>query len=119
MTPILPAFTGFVPRALVTHFPNSTFVNGSAWEDFPTEYTNTTFLEPTDSLFEELQTRVIAKMMQEYGNITKYYTLDQYNENDPYSGSTSYLRNVSQSTWKSLKKANNDAVWVMQGWLFY
>jgi alpha-N-acetylglucosaminidase len=119
MTPILPAFTGFVPRALVDHYPNATVVNGSRWEDFEIEYTNTTFLEPSDSLFSELQDAVLNKQIEYYGNITSFYTLDQYNENDPYSGDLDYLRNVTRGTWQSLKSANPSAVWVMQGWLFY
>ena len=119
MTPILPAFTGFVPRSLTDAFPNATVVNGSRWEDFPPEYTNTTFLEPSDPLFANLQDRVISKQISYYGNITQFYTLDQYNENDPYSGDLSYLRNITRGTWQSLKSANPSAVWVMQGWLFY
>ncbi|CAO2647564.1 Nn.00g084860.m01.CDS01 [Neocucurbitaria sp. VM-36] len=118
MTPILPAFTGFVPRALVDVYPDALVVNGSQWEDFPVEYTNTTFLEPSDPLFEKLQDLVIAKQIQYYGNITTFYTLDQYNENDPFSGDLDYLRNVTHGTWQSLKSANPAAVWVMQGWLF-
>lgn len=119
MTPILPAFTGFVPRSLTNLFPNATVVNGSRWEDFPVAYTNTTFLEPSDALFADLQNRVISKQIEYYGNITQFYTLDQYNENDPYSGDLSYLRNITHRTWQSLKAANPAAVWVMQGWLFY
>ncbi|KAF2002261.1 glycoside hydrolase family 89 protein [Amniculicola lignicola CBS 123094] len=119
MTPILPAFTGFVPRTISTLYPNASVVNGSQWENFPLEYTNTTFLEPSDSLFSDLQNRVIKKQIDHYGNITKFYTLDQYNENDPFSGDLDYLRNATRGTWKSLKDANPAAVWVMQGWLFY
>ncbi|KAF2626397.1 glycoside hydrolase family 89 protein [Macroventuria anomochaeta] len=119
MTPILPAFTGFGPRALTDLYPNATIVNGSRWEDFPPEYTKTTFLEPSDPLFADLQNRVISKQVEYYGNITQFYTLDQYNENDPYSGDLSYLRNITRGTWQSLKAANTAAVWVMQGWLFY
>ncbi|ORX98108.1 putative alpha-N-acetylglucosaminidase [Clohesyomyces aquaticus] len=118
MTPILPAFTGFVPSALPHVYANATIVNGSRWEDFPLEYTNTTFLEPSDPLFSELQDRVINKQIEYYGNITQFYTLDQYNENDPFSGDLDYLRNVTRGTWQSLKSANPAAVWVMQGWLF-
>lgn len=119
MTPILPAFTGFVPRALPQVYPNAVVVNGSRWNDFPIEYTNTTFLEPSDPLFADLQNRVIMKQIEYYGNITQFYTLDQYNENDPFSGDLDYLRNVTRGTWESMKAANSAAVWVMQGWLFY
>ena len=119
MTPIVPTFTGFVPRSLTNAFPNATVVNGSRWEGFSPEDTNTAFLEPSDPLFADIQNRVISKQMSYYGNITQFYTLDQYNENDPYSGDLSYLRNITRGTWQSLKAANAAAVWVMQGWLFY
>jgi alpha-N-acetylglucosaminidase len=119
MTPVLPCFTGFVPRAITRVLPNATVVNGSQWSGFPTEYTNVTFLEPVDPAFADLQKSFISKQEEAYGNITHVYTLDQYNENDPYSGDLQYLTNVSYNTWKSLKSADPEAIWLMQGWLFY
>ena len=119
MTPVLPAFTGFVPRAISRLYPNATADIGSQWEDFPIEYTNDTFLQPFDPLFSQLQTSFVTKQGQAYGNITHIYTLDQFNENDPTSGDLSYLQNVSYYTWKSLKNADPDAIWMMQGWLFF
>lgn len=118
MTPVLPAFTGFVPRAITRVLPHANVVNGSQWEGFPIQYTNTTFLEPSDPSFTSLQKRFIEKQTEVYGNVTHIYTLDQYNENNPYSGALDYLRNVTLNTWKSLKAANPAAVWMMQGWLF-
>ncbi|GIJ98764.1 hypothetical protein Aspvir_000885 [Aspergillus viridinutans] len=119
MTPVLPAFTGFVPRAISRVLPNATVVNGSQWNGFDERYTNDTFLEPFDPSFTRLQRSFIQKQQQAYGNITHIYTLDQYNENDPYSGDLDYLRNVTHNTWLSLKSADPNAVWLMQGWLFY
>jgi alpha-N-acetylglucosaminidase len=119
MTPVLPCFTGFVPRAITRVLPNATVVNGSQWAVFPTEYTNVTFLEPVDPAFADLQKSFISKQAEAYGNITHVYTLDQYNENDPYSGDLEYLTSVSYNTWKSLKSADSEAIWMMQGWLFY
>jgi alpha-N-acetylglucosaminidase len=119
MTPILPSFTGFVPRALHTHYPDAQMVNGSAWEGFPTANTNDTFLEPFDPLFAQMQKSFISKQQAAYGNITHFYTLDQYNEINPFSGNLSYLSNVSSSTVASLRAADPEAVWVLQGWLFF
>ncbi|KAH1545996.1 hypothetical protein KXX57_004166 [Aspergillus fumigatus] len=119
MTPVLPAFTGFVPRAVSRVLPNATVVNGSRWEEFDERYTSDTFLEPFDPSFMRLQRSFIKKQQQAYGNITHIYTLDQYNENDPYSGDLDYLHNVTHNTWLSLKSADPNAVWLMQGWLFY
>lgn len=118
MTPVLPAFPGFVPRTISNLYPNATVSNSSTWESFPSEYTGDTFLDPFDSLFEQLQVSFISKQRAYYGNISSFYALDQFNENTPSSGELSYLQNVSSNTWKTLKSADSDAVWVMQGWLF-
>lgn len=119
MTPILPAFTGFVPRDIINVHPDAKVVNSSTWSTFPVRYTNVTFLDPMDPLFTEIQKSFINKQTEYYGDITKFYTLDQYNENTPASGELDSLKDISSSTIKALKEANPDAVWVMQGWLFH
>ncbi|KAI0858666.1 glycoside hydrolase family 89 protein [Xylaria cubensis] len=116
--PILPAFPGYTPRSITRVFPAANVSNGSNWEGFPTGYTNDTFLDPFDPLFEDLQVRFVSKQKSYYGNITNFWTLDQFNENNPASGDLGYLESVSKNTWKSLKAADPDAIWVMQGWLF-
>ncbi|KAL3444836.1 tim-barrel domain-containing protein [Aspergillus insuetus] len=118
MTPILPAFTGFVPQNISRVLPNATIVTGGTWSKFPETYTNDVFLEPFDDNYASIQKSFISKMQSAFGNATKYYTLDQYNENNPFSGDTDYLRNISRYTWESLKEADPEAIWIMQGWLF-
>jgi alpha-N-acetylglucosaminidase len=118
MLPILPAFPGFVPRGTRRLFPDAKIVNGSKWTNFPDQYTNDTFLDPLDPLFADLQRRFIIKQREVYGDVSNFYALDQYNEIDPLSNDPSYLRNISTNTWKTLKSADEEAVWVMQGWLF-
>lgn len=120
MTPVLPAFSGYVPRAITRILPNATVVNGSQWDEFPSQYTNDTFLEPSDPNFAAIQKSFISKQQAAYGsNVTHIYTLDQYNENSPYSGDLDYLQNITRNTWQSLKAADPEAIWMMQGWLFY
>ncbi|KAF2104360.1 putative alpha-N-acetylglucosaminidase [Rhizodiscina lignyota] len=119
MTPVLPAFTGFVPRAISRVLPGAAIVNGSQWSGFPLKYTNDTFLEPSDPNFTKIQKSFIQKQLSAYGNITYIFTLDQYNENNPFSGDLGYLRNVTFNTWKSLKAADPASIWLMQGWLFF
>ncbi|OCH93008.1 alpha-N-acetylglucosaminidase [Obba rivulosa] len=120
MTPVLPAFTGFVPRAMSSVYPNASIVNGSQWNGFPSTLTNVSFLEPFDPLFATLQKSFITKQQAAYGaNVTHIYTLDQYNENNPFSGNISYLANVSAGTFASLRAADPEAIWMLQGWLFF
>ncbi|KAF8530887.1 alpha-N-acetylglucosaminidase [Gautieria morchelliformis] len=119
MTPVLPSFTGFVPSALKTAFPNASIVAGSEWSGFPSSITNDSFLEPFDPLYAIIQKSFITKQLEAYGNISHIYTLDQYNENSPFSGDLNYLHNVSLNTFNSLRAADPDAVWLMQAWLFF
>ena len=121
MTPILPAFTGFVPQSITRVQPNASVLVGSQWERFPAKYTNVSFLNPSENLelFTTLQEDFIARQREAYGNITTFYTLDQYNENDPSSGDLDFLGNLTHDTWQSLKSADPDAIWVMQAWLFH
>ncbi|KAJ5884746.1 hypothetical protein N7495_009256 [Penicillium taxi] len=119
MTPVLPAFTGFVPANISRVFPDADVIRGSAWERFSSQYTNDSFLEPSDDLFSELQQSFISKQQAAYGNVSHIYTIDQFNENTPSNGDSDYLKNVTRNTLGSLKSVDPDAIWMMQGWLFY
>lgn len=119
MTPVLPAFTGFVPRQFPELYPNASVVNISQWSGFPTQYTNDTFLDPSDPLFAQLQKSFITKQQQYYGNVSSIYTMDQFNENDPISCDLTALKQLAYTVWQSLKAADPNAVWMLQGWLFF
>lgn len=119
MTPVLPAFTGYVPRNTSRVLPDANIVRGSQWAGFSSQFTNDSFLQPFDGNFAKLQNSFIGKQQAAYGNVSHIYTLDQYNENNPYSGDPEYLHNITRTTWQSLKEADPDAIWLMQGWLFY
>lgn len=120
MTPVLPAFTGFVPRAMHNVYPNASIVNGTSWAGiFPSNLSNDSFLEPFDPLFASLQKSFINIQKEAFGGVSHIYTLDQYNENNPFSGDVDYLHNVSSNTFNSLRAADPEAVWLMQGWLFF
>lgn len=119
MTPVLPSFTGFVPRSVSSVIPDAEVVNASNWADVDPEYTGVSFLQPFDPHFARMQKSFLTKQLDAYGNITHFYTLDQYNEMTPSSGDLDFLRNVSKQTMDSLKAVDPDATWFMQGWLFY
>lgn len=61
----------------------------------------------------------IHKKQENYSNVTHIYTLDQCNENSPYSGDMNYLSNVTHGTWQNMKAADPQAIWMMQGRPFY
>ncbi|KAL2360265.1 hypothetical protein RJZ56_006864 [Blastomyces dermatitidis] len=119
MTPILPAFPGYVPRAVTRVLPDAQVVNASQWAEINPKYTNTTFLQPFDPHTVRLQKSFISKSIEAYGNVTHFYTLDQFNEMIPSSGDPKFLRKVSETTMEAIKSVDPEATWVMQGWLFY
>ncbi|GBE77354.1 Alpha-N-acetylglucosaminidase [Sparassis crispa] len=119
MTPVMPAFTGFVPMAMADVYPNASIIRGSQWSGYPSTLTNVSFLEPMDPLFATLQKSFITKQQQNYNVTSHIYTLDQYNENNPLTNDTSYLAGVSAGTFASLRAADPEAIWMMQGWLFF
>ncbi|KAJ5633385.1 hypothetical protein N7490_009724 [Penicillium lividum] len=118
MTPVLPGFAGFVPPNITRVLPGANVTQGSVWNGFSSEYTSDTFLEPLDKNFTDLQCMLISKQQAYYGNVTHIYALDQYNELTPSSTEPGYLHNISQATINSLKAADPDAIWLLQGWLF-
>ncbi|PNP56323.1 hypothetical protein THARTR1_03848 [Trichoderma harzianum] len=118
ITPILPAFPGFVPRAVSCVLPDAQILHSIQWVNFPEQYTEDILLDPVNPLFAQMQLSFITKQQQAYGNITHFYTLDQFNEMTPPSEDLGYLRNASSNTWKALKAADPDAIWVFQAWLF-
>lgn len=110
MTPILPCFSGGVPRSFKSAFRKALIVKNPTWQKFPDQYTSVSILSSLDPLYELMQTKFISKQTAAYGSITHFYALDQYNENDPTSGDLKYLRNVSHGAWKALKAADPNAI---------
>lgn len=118
MTPILPAFPGFVPENISRVWPNVSLSASPVWEGFSGRFTADKYINPYDPHFAQLQKAFITKQNAAYGNVTSFWTLDQFNENQPASGDLDYLQGVSHNTWQTLKAADPSAIWVMQGWLF-
>lgn len=118
MTPILPAFPGFVPTNITRVWPDVSLGQSPAWGGFSGRFTTDKYITPYDKRFAQLQKAFIEKQQEAYGNVTRFWTLDQFNENKPANGELDYLKDVSHNTWKTLKAADPSAIWVMQGWLF-
>lgn len=111
MKPICPAFGGFVPKAFVNHYEGTIDLTG--WDWVPDDYRNHR-LNPGSEAFIEVGTRFVKKWEEKFGKCT-YYLSDSFNEmaipTDP-----AVMTAYGDAIYKSLKDANPDAVWVMQGW---
>ncbi|CAL4869803.1 hypothetical protein MMA231_04095 (plasmid) [Asticcacaulis sp. MM231] len=141
MTPILPAFGGYVPKAFAEKHPEARIYKMRAWEGFHETY----WLDPADPLFARLAGRFIALYTETYGE-GQYYLANSFNEMLPpiaadgsdaakasYGDATANTKAVAEvdpavkarrlaaygeAIYDSIRQARPDAVWVMQGWLF-
>lgn len=113
MTPILPAFTGHVPPAFSEMFPEAK-VRRTSWVEFP----EVTILDPEEELFTEIGRMFIEEQTKLYGT-DHFYTADTFNENLPPTADSLFLSSISEKVYRSMSEVDSEAVWVMQGWLFY
>ncbi|RYD97052.1 MAG: alpha-N-acetylglucosaminidase [Sphingobacteriales bacterium] len=113
MTPILPAFTGHVPPAFKDKFPAAK-LKKTHWTTFPDVY----ILDPNDPMFTSIGSKFLTEEIRTFGT-DHLYTADTFNENTPPSNDTTYLHDVSKKVFESMAAADDKAVWIMQGWLFY
>ena len=63
MKPILPAFSGYVPEAMLKYYPNVTHSISPLWAGFNSTYSNIVLIEPSDPLFKEISVRFIRKQI--------------------------------------------------------
>lgn len=116
--PILPGFAGHVPRALQEIFPDTNMTLMTQWNDFPDRYCCPLIIDPTEEVFQTVGKMFIEEQIAEYGT-DHVYNCDSFNEMNPGNEDLSYLTNVGKSIYGALKAADPQAVWVLQGWMFY
>ncbi len=57
---------------------------------------------PDSSLFQLIQERFNQFYVQEYGQVTHFYSMDTFNEMSPPSGESTFLANYGENVIKSL-----------------
>lgn len=121
MTPVLPSFAGNVPAALKKIFPSANITRLGDWNtvDRNPRWCCTYLLDPTDPLFVEIGEAFIKQQIAEYGDVTDIYNCDTFNENTPPTNDTNYISSLGAAVYKAMSEGDKDAVWLMQGWLFY
>ncbi|CAJ1958891.1 unnamed protein product [Sphenostylis stenocarpa] len=121
MTPVLPSFSGNVPAALTKIFPSAKITRLGDWNtvDSDPRWCCTYLLDPSDPLFIEIGKAFIKKQIKEYGDVTDIYNCDTFNENRPPTNDPEYILTLGGAVYKGISEGDKDAVWLMQGWLFY
>lgn len=118
MKPICPAFAGFVPKAIKDIYPDAEIVETQWGGAF-----NNWMVMPKSELFSTIGTMFIEEWEKEFGK-NVYYLADSFNEMEipfPEIGTKErydLLAEYGDILYKSIQKANPNAVWVMQGWMF-
>ncbi len=123
MHPVCPAFSGFVPKGIQRVHPEAAgSLTQPVWNSGFGSDKRTHFLSPDNPLFQEIGTRFMAEWQKEFGRNT-FHRADSFNEmplpvdaGDPRA--KEILAKLGEEVYASLSKANPEAVWVMQGWMF-
>lgn len=114
MTPVLPAFTGHVPASFQKKFPQ-VVLRKTNWDaGFPDVY----ILDPHDPMFVLIGKMFLKEEIKTFGT-DHLYSADTFNENVPPTSDSSFLDKVSKQVLSAMTGVDPEAVWVMQGWLFY
>lgn len=118
MKPICPAFPGFVPPAFKRLYPKLNLLQ-SHWAGSFSNW----MLSPDEDLFTQIGIAFIKEWEKEFGPCD-YYLIDSFNEMEipfPAKGSKErydLLAHYGERVYECVKKANPNATWVMQGWMF-
>lgn len=117
MKPVLPAFSGYVPKAFVAKYPDAKIYTMEPWSGFEQE---SYWLDPADKMFPIVAKRFIEIYNETYG-AGEYYLSDSFNEmKPPVSEENRYedLARYGQAIYQSIQQVVPEATWVMQGWMF-
>ena len=118
MKPICPGFAGFITEAFKRLYPDLKIVEthwGGAFHNW--------MVSPAEPLFSEISEAFIHEWEKEFGKCG-YYLVDSFNEMDipfPEKGKPARYEmaaDYGEKVYQSIRKANKEAVWVMQGWMF-
>ncbi|MDY6241864.1 MAG: alpha-N-acetylglucosaminidase TIM-barrel domain-containing protein [Prevotella sp.] len=112
MKPIVPAFSGFVPKAFGDRYGQTTKVG---WDWINAKHNLSNYrLDPVNPYFVKVG-RLFVETWDSIFGPAHYYLSDSFNEMTVPSDTT-VLTAYGDSIYKSITEANPNAVWVMQGW---
>jgi alpha-N-acetylglucosaminidase len=121
MSPIAPAFGGFVPQEFRQMHSDVT-ARELKWGGFPKKY-RAYILSPKSSYFKKIGKLFVQEWEKEFGK-NKYFLSDSFNEmmppvpeDDPQK-KYAMMANYGKSIYQSIAAGDSDAVWVTQGWMF-
>ena len=106
--PVFPGYSGMLPHDAKTKLGLNVADIG-LWNSF----IRPAFLQPTDPRFAEIASLYYQEREKLFGK-AGYYSMDPFHEGGRSEGVD--LNAAGQEILKAMKKANPEAVWVIQGW---
>ncbi|CAF0843551.1 unnamed protein product [Rotaria sordida] len=116
--PVLPAFTGFMPRSAPKHYPTAKFYYSADWNGFGCNESCLPYLDPTDPFFQQVGVALLNETIVSLNITSHYYACDLFNEMTPPISDLNYLADVNAGIFQTMQTVDPSAVWVMQAWLF-
>jgi alpha-N-acetylglucosaminidase len=108
MTPVLPAFTGHVPREIAA----AARAGRRQWQGF-----ETWVLDPADPLYARIGAEIARAQIKLFGT-DHLYAADPFIEMTPIDADPAFPGAVAAATLAGLRSADPRAVWLMQAWPF-
>ena len=109
MTPVLPGFSGHIPKALAAKFPEMKY-HKLEWWGF-----DTIILDWQDPMFTEIGKTFLEKQREIYGT-DHYYNIDPFNEMAPPTYERDYIYNMAETIYNSILAGDKDGIWVAMTW---
>lgn len=104
ITPILPAFNGFIPEEIAVGLKSNEYVHSSKWSGFNEYYSAMIRLQPTSEMFLKLGSIIVQEQLKEYASYLELqtehmYSADMFNEMDPEEDAD--LANLGKQVFES------------------
>ena len=112
MKPIQQGFTGHVPAALASKYPEAN-INTVEWVEWSTH-----LMDPLDPLFQKVADIFMEEQTKKYGT-DNLYAADAFIEMIPPGGEPEYLQNLSKAIYNGMGRHDPKAIWVFQTWPFH
>ena len=122
ITPVFQGFAGFVPYGMKRLYPNEKYYI-THWNGGFRNERAPIYIMPDSPLFKKILTMYINEWEKEFGK-GKYYLIDTFNElknlpGKPGQSLEDIMADYGKNLSGILSEINPDAVWALQGWIFF
>lgn len=112
MTPVLQGYSGMVPNSIKDKDANAQIIAQGLWNGMQ----RPAMLKTNSDTFTRYADMFYQAQQEVYGDVSKYYATDPFHEGGNTGGIGRDI--VGRRVLDEMKKADNDAVWVIQSWSF-